>query len=116
MPQGVLPQPPANNAPENQAAAPPAARLRLGACFNCPARHQARKLVVTPEPEEVKVTAKDVTDGLAENYSEVRQCTYSGVFDHIDSQCAEAPANPCAQSIGRKRSGWCRCSHRAIRG
>ena len=34
-----------------------------------------------------------MTDGLAENYSGVRQCTYCGVFDHIDSQCAVAPAN-----------------------
>ena len=35
LPQGVLPPPPANNAPTNAAAAQPAARLPLGACFNC---------------------------------------------------------------------------------
>ena len=32
-------------------------------------------------------------EGLAENYSGVRQCAYCGVLDHIDSQCAETPAN-----------------------
>ena len=35
LPQGVLPPPPANNAPMNSAAVPPAARLSLGHCFNC---------------------------------------------------------------------------------
>ena len=35
LPQGVLPPPPANNSPTNAAAAQPAARLPLGACFNC---------------------------------------------------------------------------------
>ena len=35
LPQGVMPPPPASNAPLNQAAAQPAVRLPLGACFNC---------------------------------------------------------------------------------
>ena len=35
LPQGVTPPPPASNAPLNQAAAQPAVRLPLGACFNC---------------------------------------------------------------------------------
>ena len=35
LPQGVMPPPPASNAPPNQAAVQPAARLPVGACFNC---------------------------------------------------------------------------------
>ena len=87
----------------NQAAAPPAARLPLGASLNCgqtghfardcPTRDHARKPVVSTEHEAVMVTAKNVTEGLVENYSGIRQCTYCGAFDHVDSQCAEISAN-----------------------
>ena len=99
LPQGVMPPPPASNAPSNQAAAPPAARLPAGACFNCsqtghfardcPTRDQARKPVADPEPEGVKVTAVDVTDGVLESYPGIHQCTHCGVFDHVDVPCGE---------------------------
>ena len=109
VPQGVLPPPPpAKKPPVNQPAASPAARLPLGACFNCgqtdhfardcPARASARKPVAQPEPETVKVTAKDVTDGIAENYPGSHQCTHCGVFDHADSQCVETPTSHCDES------------------
>ena len=35
LPQGVLPPPPPRSAPANPETAPPAARLPIGACFNC---------------------------------------------------------------------------------
>ena len=99
LPQVVMPPPPASNAPLNQAAAQPGVRLPLGACFNCgqtghlardcPNRDQARKPLAVPEPEGVKVTAEDVTDGVLEGYPGIHQCTYCEVFDHADVQCGE---------------------------
>ena len=104
LPQGVMPPPPASNAPPNQAAAQPAARLPVGACFNCgqaghfardyPTRDQARKPVAAPEPEGAKVTAEDVTDGVLESYPGIHQCAHCGVYDHVDIPCGEHSQAP----------------------
>ena len=104
LPQGVLTPAPANNASTNSAAAPPAARLPLGACFNCGQtgnfardclnRDQARKPTAAPEPEGVKITAEDVTGSVIVNYPGIRQCAHCGIFDHVDSPCVGNPVNP----------------------
>ena len=70
--KGVLPPPPPSNAPVNPAAAPPAARLPVCACFNCgqtvnfardcTTQNQARKPAVGPKPGDVKTTAEDVEE------------------------------------------------------
>ena len=99
MPQGVLPHPaPPSNAPAAPAVVAPA-RAPRSACFHCrqnghfarecPNRDQARKPLAASEPEGVKVTAEDTTDGILEGYPGVYQCTNCGVFDHAGVQCGE---------------------------
>ena len=99
MPQGVFPPPaPPSNAPAAPAVVAPA-RAPAGACFHCgqnghfaresPNRDQARKPLAASEPEGVKVTAQDTTDGILEGYHGVYQCTNCGVFDHAGVQCGE---------------------------
>ena len=50
---------------------------------------QARKPLAASEPEGVKITAEDTTDGILEGYPGVYQCTNCGVFDHAGVQCGE---------------------------
>ena len=52
-------------------------------------REQARKPLAASEPEGVKVTAEDTTDGILEGYPGIYQCTNCGVFDHAGVQCGE---------------------------
>ena len=52
-------------------------------------REQARKPLAASEPEGVKVTAEDTTDGILECYPGIYQCTNCGVFDHAGVQCGE---------------------------
>ena len=103
LPQGVFPPPPASNAGAYPAAAPPAVRVPLGACFNCEqtghlardcsTRDKARKPTVYPEPETVETTAKDVVECIAENCYGTRSCVNCGMVDHVASQCVESPAS-----------------------
>ena len=51
-------------------------------------------IATKPEPEGVKVTAEDVSDGILEDYPGIRQCSNCGIFDHADAQCGEHSNSP----------------------
>ena len=96
MPQGVLPPPaPPQNVPAP--AVPSPARAPVGACFHwhghfareCPNRDQARKPMTASEPEGVKVTTEDTTDGILEGHPGIYQCASCGLFDQAEVQCGE---------------------------
>ena len=50
--------------------------------------------MAAPEPEGVKVTAEDVTDGVLESYPGIHQCAHCGVYDHVDVPCGEHSQAP----------------------
>ena len=50
--------------------------------------------MAAPEPEGVKVTAEDVTDGALESYPGIHQCAHCGVYDHVDVPCSEHSQAP----------------------
>ena len=123
FPQGVLSPLPPSNPPTDTAAAPPAVRILLGACFNCEqtghiardcsTSDQSRKPAVLLEPEAVKTTAEDVVECIAENCPEgpLLCQLWHGRPRCVTVRGISSEPRLCLQPMGGSGSCWCCYPH-----